>query len=117
MTVDTLDQVWTIEAGEREVLTVPVLDDTGAAYAITGWVVDACSKDRPGGTVLYTWPSNLAQVSGDGLSVVVTTPAPVSATWLFRSAWYRVKVRDPSSPVDNPNVQRLLEGALIVSPD
>lgn len=117
MQTNTLVSPWTIEAGERQPLTIPVLDAAGAPYSIAGWVVDAAIKDRPGGTVLYQWPTNLAVVSGDGLSVVITTPVPVSTLWRFTNAWYRIKVSDPASPVDDPNVQRILEGSLTVSPD
>lgn len=114
---DTLTWTWRIEAGEREVLVIPVLDDDNAEFAITGWTVDAQIKTRAGGETLYTWPAEHAQITDGGTTVTLTIPGPVSATWMFRTAWYRVEVTDPGSDPDDPGVERILQGPLEVDPD
>jgi len=117
VSADTTEFVFRIEQGEREPLTIPVLNAFGTASPIPGWTVDAKIKTRPGGAVLYTWPADLAQVTGDGSFIEIRTPASVSAAWAFTSGWYRVKVTDPDSDPDDPTVYRILQGQLVVDPD
>jgi hypothetical protein len=108
---EALTWEWTVEAGERAVLHVPVLDDAGQPVSVTGWVVDAAVKTEPGGTVLYAFDSDGAAVP-DGTRVTLTIPEDVTAAFVFRRAWYRVKVVDPvNGPV------RLVQGPFVVSPD
>lgn len=114
---DTRVYTWLVEQGERETLTFPVLNEAGSPTVITGWTVDARIKDRPGGATLYTWPSNLAQITGGGSSVTLTIPGPVSAGWTWTTGWFRVKVTDPSSDPADPAVHRIIAGPLIISPD
>lgn len=113
----TLYYPWRIEAGEREVLSFPVLNGT-TPFPIPGYTADCKIKDRPGGTVLYTFPAGLAVVSVDGLTVTLTVPPPISLAWTFRYGWWRLKVTEPT-PADplNPNIQRIANGPLLVVPD
>lgn len=105
-----LTWTWTVEAGERTTLYVPVLDDNNQPLSITGWVVDAVVKDQPGGTVLHTFTTDEAMP--DGSRVKLTLDETVTAAFTFRRAWYRVKVVDPvNGPV------RLVQGPFVVSPD
>jgi hypothetical protein len=105
---------WSVEAGERETLTIPVLR-LGVPFSVTGRLVDAAVKTRPGGAVLYTFPVEGWSISVDGFNVELVLPAAVTAAFAFTSAYYRVKVV-PTTPTD-PDVQRLLQGAFLVSPD
>lgn len=107
---EALTWTWTVEAGERTTLYVPVLDDDGLPQSITGWVVDAAVKDRPGGDVLHTFTE--AEAAPDGSRVKLSLDETVTAAFTFRRAWYRVKVVDPANgPV------RLVQGPFVVSPD
>ncbi len=114
---DTTTWTWHVEAGERQVLVIPVLDDTNAEFSVLGWTVDAKIKTRPGGETLYTWPAEHAEITDGGVSVTLTIPGPVSEAWLFREAWYRVEISDPASDPDDPSVERILQGQLVVDPD
>lgn len=114
---DTTTWPWRVEAGEREVLVIPVLDDANAEYSIAGWTVDAQIKTQPGGIPLYTWPAEHAQITDDGTTVTLTIPAAVSTAWMFREGWYRVEVTDPDSDPADPNTQRILQGPFEVDPD
>lgn len=109
---DTLTWPWRIEQGEIETLTIPVLDGDDAAVTVTGWTVDAAVKTGPGGPVLYTWPAELAVAAGT--TVTLTIPPAVSSAWVWRSAYYRVKVVDPG---DATQVHRILQGPIVVDPD
>lgn len=113
---DTTTWTWHVEAGEREVLVIPVLDDTNEAASITGWTVDAQIKTRSDGVTLYTWPAEYAEITDGGTTVTLTIPGPVSAAWMFRNGWYRVEVTDPNSDPANPNVQRILQGPFELDP-
>lgn len=113
---DTTTWTWRVEAGEREVLVIPVLDDDDAPFSIPGWTVDAQIKTRSGGQTLYTWPAEYAEITDGDQFVTLTIPGPVSATWMFRTGWYRVEVTDPNSDPDNPNVQRILQGPFELDP-
>jgi hypothetical protein len=108
---DALTWTWTVEAGERAILHVPVLDDQGQPVSVTGWVVDAAVKTEPGGDVLYAFGDDEAAVP-DGTRVTLTIPEQVTAGFVFRRAWWRVKVVDP---VNGPI--RLVQGQFVVSPD
>lgn len=114
---DTTAFAWRIEQGEREELVIPVLDDADSLFFITGWTVDAKVKTRPGGSVLYTWPAELAQITNGGAFITLTIPGPVSALWTWAAGWYRVKVQDPLSEPDDPTVQRILAGPFVVDAD
>lgn len=114
---DTTTWSWRIEAGEQEVLVIPVLDEDDAPFSIAGWTVDAQIKTRAGGETLYTWPAEFAQVTGGDTSVTLTIPGPVSEAWTFRTGWYRVVVSDPGSDVDNPTAERILQGPFVVDAD
>lgn len=115
--VDTLDWTWRIEQGEREEISIPVLDDNDDPFPVIGWTIDAKIKDRPGGIVLYTWPLELTQIHAGGSSVKLVVPADVSETWRFTTGWYRVKIIDPESDPDDLVTHRILQGPLIISPD
>ncbi len=114
---DTTTWSWRVEAGEREVLVIPVLDDANTEFSIAGWTVDAQIKTQPGGIPLYTWPAEHAEITDEGTTVTLTIPGPVSATWMFREGWYRVEVTDPNSDTDDPNTQRILQGDFVLDPD
>lgn len=111
---DTLVFDWEVEAGERETLTIPVLRE-GVPFSVTGRLVDAAVKTRPGGVVLYTFPDEQWSISVDGFNVELVLPAAVTSAFAFTAAYYRVKVVE-DVPTD-PDVQRLLQGAFLVSPD
>lgn len=114
---DTAEYSWRIEQGERESLLVPVLDGDGAPRDITGWVIDAQIKTRPGGATLYTWPDEDVTLDDSGAVITIVVPHPVSATWAFTSGWWRIVVSDPASNPADPDVYRIIEGPLIVDPD
>lgn len=113
---DTLEYEWRIEQGEREVLIFPVMSGNDP-FPIVGWSADCVIKDRPGGNALYTFPPEYAAVSSDGLTVALTVPAPISAAWLFRAGWWRLKVANPDFELNDPDVQRIAQGSLTVVPD
>lgn len=114
MSVQAQEYTWEIEQGETEVLTVPVADD-GEDLTVTGWTVDAKIRVNPGGPLLYTFPAELVEASGT--NVVLRVPADVSAAWSFTLGWFRVKITDPASPVDEPVRYRVLQGPVLVHPD
>lgn len=112
---DTREFDWTIEQGERERITIPVLDADDNPYAVDGWSVDACIKTRPGGALLYRWPANLINVAGPQIELVV--PGPVSARWTWTEGWWRVVITAPNGPQDDPDTYRIIQGRLCVLPD
>jgi hypothetical protein len=112
---DTLTFAWRIEAGERETLDIPVLDDADDPAAIDGWTVDCVIKDRPGGTVLHTFAGDNAQILPGGV-VHLVIPAPVSALWAWRSGWWRLIVSNPSINEDDPPAYRIVQGPVVVDP-
>ena len=112
---DTTDFAWRVEQGERETIHIPILDSDNAEYLIDGWEVDATIKDRPGGTVLYTWPGEQITVNGNIIELVV--PAAVSLTWTWTVGWWRVKITDPTSDENDPTVYRVIQGPFVVEPD
>lgn len=114
LTTDVREFDWHVQQAAREQLVIPVLDG-GEPAVITGWTVDAKIKTQPGGAVLYTWPSSDIEINGH--EVTLTIPAPVSAAWTWGTSWYRVKLIDPDSPVDNPAVSRVLQGAIVLDLD
>lgn len=111
---ETREYIWRVKQGAKERLIIPVLDD-GAPKDVTGFTVDAKVKTRPGGTVLYTWPSDLIEIDGDEVALLI--PAPVSAAWTWYAGWYRVKITDPASPPDDPEISRVLQGAIFIDLD
>jgi hypothetical protein len=111
---DVREYDWHVRQATRERLIIPVLDD-GEPATIAGWTVDAKVKTAPGGTVLYTWPTSDIAIVGH--EVILTIPAPVSAAWTWGTSWYRVKLIDPGSSVDNPAISRVLQGALVLDLD
>lgn len=114
---DTRTYAWRIRQGRRERLLIPVVDAAGANFSITGWTIDAKIKTRPGGTVLHTVPPGDLELSGDGFTLTLIIPAPVSEAWTWRTGWYRVKVTDPASDPADPTVERPIEGPVTVDPD
>lgn len=114
-TTDVTTYTWSVPAGSLESIQFAVLDALGPR-PVPGWTVDAKIKDRPGGTVLHTFPSDMAVLSGDGTTVTLTIPGDVSAAWTFTNAWFRVKVINPAVlvPVEQ---RRILSGPLIVLPE
>ena len=84
---------WLVEQGEDTTLFVPVLDGDGQPVNVSGWSVDAKVKDRPGGSVLYSFPSEGAVP--DGVRVKLTVPGAASSAFTFSRAWYRVLLTDP----------------------
>lgn len=102
---------WVHEQGELDTRRVPVLDADGPKD-VTGWIVDAKIKTFPGGTVLYTWPSQNVVVSGTDVDITIL-PA-VSSGWLFERGWWRLKV---THPVDPTQAFRIVQGKFIVSKD
>lgn len=113
---DTTTFAWRIEAGERSEISFPVVDADNTPVDVEGWTVDAKIRNRPGGTVLYTFPVDYVSIDSSG-TVTVTIPAPISASWAFTSGWYRVVITDPNSSADDPNAQRVVQGVLVVDPD
>lgn len=107
---EALTWKWTVEAGERAILYIPVLDGNNTPQSIDGWVVDAAIKDQPGGTVLHAFTTD--EAAPDGTRVKLALDETVTAAFTFRRAWWRVKVVDPTNgPV------RLVQGQFVVSPD
>jgi len=114
-TADTTTYTWYVPAGSLEQITFAILDAAGPR-PVPGWTVDAKIKDRPGGTVLHTFPTDMAVLSGDGTTATLTIPGDVSAAWAFTTAWFRVKVINPA-PVVPVEQRRVLSGPLIVLPE
>jgi hypothetical protein len=110
---DTTTYPWRIEQGEREQLNFPVLDDDSNLASIADWTVDAQIKDRPGGTVLYVFPPELAVVNGTD-HVTLTVPGSVSAAWLWRTGWFRVVIAAPDTGSGEPAAHRVLEGTVVI---
>jgi hypothetical protein len=113
---DTTTYGWRIEAGERSEISFPVLDSAGDEVDVEGWTVDAKIRTRPGGTVLYTFPTDYVSIDSSG-TVTVTIPAPVSKAWAFTAGWYRVVITDPDSSLDDPDSQRVVQGVVVIDPD
>jgi hypothetical protein len=115
MTTTEPTYTWTVPAGSLDGITFAILDAAGPR-PVPGWTVDAKIKDRPGGTVLHTFPSTMAVLSGDGTTVTLTIPGDVSAAWTFVNAWFRVKVINPAAlvPVEQ---RRVLSGPIVVLPE
>jgi hypothetical protein len=116
MAADTKIAAWRVEKGERETLTFPVLDAGGDPFPIDGWTVVATVRDRPDGTLLYTFPAGQAVVNSDENTVDLLVPAPVSALWTWWIGWYSVFIHDPATDPDDPAIYRVLAGPLIVDP-
>lgn len=112
--IDTARFVWCIEAGETEGLTIPVLDG-GSPLDITGWTVDAQIKRKPGGTAVYTFTPDL--ISTANSAVKLRLPPAASVGWTFTTAWFRVKLIDPTSPPSDPTIYRILQGPVVINPD
>lgn len=103
---------WRVRQAARERLIIPIL---GEDVDITGYTVDAKIKTEQGGAVLYTWPLADIDIAPNELALVI--PAAVSAAWTWHVGWYRVKLTDPDSPVDDPSVSRVLQGAIFIDLD
>lgn len=115
LTGDTLDYVWRIEAGERERLSIPVLDEDDGPADLTGYIIDAQIKAFQGGAVLYTFPAE--HITVEGSAIVLLIPAPVSVQWPWRVGWWRVLITAPDPDPDDPDTHRIIAGPFIVSPD
>lgn len=116
MATDTKIEPWRVEKGEREPLSFPVLQPNGTAFPIDGWEVTATIRDRPGGTLLYTFPAGHAVVNSDENTVELLVPAPVSTAWTWWTGWYAVEISDPATDPDDPATYRVLAGPLVVDP-
>lgn len=104
---------WTVQQGTQVQLSIPVLDSAGAAFAVSGWTVDAEIKSSDnGGYLLYSWPSGAAVASGTNVTLTIL-PA-TSLGWYFISAWYRVVIQHPT---DATQRYRILQGRLSLSLD
>ncbi len=103
---------WDITAAVLEQLRIPIVDDAGAPFAVSGWSADVKIKTRPGGDVLHTWTSGDVQLAGTNVTLTVL-PA-TSLGWRFVKGWYRVKIEHPT---DATQVYRILQGRLTVAPD
>lgn len=112
---DTLHYPWRIEAGERETLDIPVLDDADDPASIDGWHIDAVIKDRPGGQVLFRFEEENAQILTGGV-VRLVVPAPVSDLWVWRSGWWRLVISNPSINEFDPPAYRIVQGPVVVDP-
>lgn len=108
---DTREYTWRIEAGEREKLTVPLLDG-GEPIDITGWSVKAVIKDRRGGALLYTFPAEHVNINGS--EVELTIPAPVSANWVWTVGWWHMEVTPPDPNPLDPPTQIVVAGSFLV---
>jgi hypothetical protein len=106
---------WLVRAGARARISFPILDEDDVAQDIDGWTVDVVIKDRPGGTLRYTFPGEDVDIAD--AEVTLTIPGPVSAAWPWRAGWLRVKVTDPATGTEDPDVSRVLVGPVIVDPD
>lgn len=117
MAGDTAEFLWRIEKGETESMTFPVVLG-GQPLTVTGWTVDAQVKTNPGGPTLYTFPAEHIEITGDDNDqITLRLPDSASADWTFCVAWYRVRITDPDSPVDDPISYRVLQGTLLVDHD
>jgi hypothetical protein len=116
MATDTKIEGWRVEKGERETLTFPVLDVAGEPFPIDGWEVTATIRDRPGGTLLYTFPAEQAVVNSDENTVQLVLPAPVSTAWSWWTGWYSIFIQDPDTDPDDPAAYRVLAGPFVVDP-
>lgn len=113
---DTTTKLWPITAGAKEQRAFDVLNPSDVGVDITGWTVDAKIRSRPAGLVVHTFPTDMITVNSSG-HVVLTVPAPISKAWTWANGWYRIVVTPPSSPVENPDSSRVLQGPVVVSPD
>lgn len=111
----TTDLAWRVRANQRERRTFDVRSGPEDDIDVTGWTVDAKVRSRPGGTVLHT--IDIADITITGSQVAVVIPAPISAAWAFTTGWYRIRVVDPASDVDDPEASRVLQGPFVVDPD
>lgn len=103
-----------VEQGERKIEDFPVKlgDDP---FDATGWAVDAKIKVRPGGPVLHVFTTAEAKILvDDGTKLRLTILPALSMTWTWTTGWYRIKIIDPE---DATNIQRIVQGPLIVDPD
>lgn len=117
MPSDTTEFLWKVQKGETESMAFPVVIG-GQPLTVTGWAVDAQVKTNPGGPTLYTFPAEHIEITGDANdNITVRLPASVSTDWDFSVAWYRVRITDPDSPVDDPISYRVLQGTLLVDHD
>lgn len=114
---ETKTYPWRIEQGEYSSLTFPVVDSNGDLFPIDGWTIDAKIRERPGGSVLYTWTSDLAVLDSDDNTVKLAIPGPVSSAWTFTTGWYRVKITNTGAAPADATAFRILEGVLVVDPD
>lgn len=111
---DTLSYTWRIQAGERETLNIPVLDEADDPASVDGWTVDAVIKDRPGGILLHAFAGANAVIESGTVRLVV--PAATSRAWVWRNGWWRLVVINPANP-DDPAAYRLVQGPVVVDPD
>jgi len=114
--VDTRNFTWRIEAGEREVLSVPMLQADGVTPKdVTGYSVDAKIRDEQGGEVLYTFPPEHITISGSDIELLI--PGPVSAAWVWSVGWWRMVITVPDPDPLDPETDRVVQGAFIVDAD
>lgn len=113
---DTLEYAWRIEAGERERLSIPVLDEDGSAANLTGFTIDAKIKTAKGsGVVLYAFPPEHITVSAGTVTLLI--PGPVSAAWYWTVGWWRMVITAPNPNPLDPDSNRVIQGPFVVDPD
>jgi hypothetical protein len=103
---------WLVEQDELIRLRIPVLDEAGALFDVTGWTVDAKIKTARGGSILHTWTSG--DIDATGAYVTLTILPATSLAWPFRRGFFRVKVTNPG---DATQRYRILEGNFTLSVD
>ena len=109
-----LEYHWIVEANEYVQLVIPVLDDLGAPFDPTGWIVDAKVKQRhgPGAPTLHTWLVGDTGTSSAGVTLTIL-PA-TSAAWTFTAGWWRCAIQHP---VNATQRSRIIQGPFSVSVD
>lgn len=117
MASDTTEAPWRIEQGERETVTFQVQNSTGGPFPADGWTITATIKTRPGGALLYTFPSSNVIFDPDQNTVQLVIPGPVSAAWTWTTGHYKVKITNPNTNPADPATYWILRGLLIVDPD
>jgi hypothetical protein len=116
MATDTAQVAWRVKKGSRKTLSVPVVDLDGEPLPVDGWDVTATVLERPGETVLYTFPTEHIVIDTDENVVRLVVPAPVSAAWAWHIGFYLVIITDPATDPDDPATYRVLSGPFIADP-
>jgi hypothetical protein len=120
---DTLDWPWELEAGEDEILIVPITQN-GAPVDVKGWALEALVRPVEGSRqVLYTFPADALttvhaahQDPAAHDAVQLRVPAAVSRSWapVWSSGWWRLTV---TSTAADPVADRVVQGPFVVHPD